>query len=154
MPIIRTWANSWATSERYKETHRLPCIFGCLNARDELSHYIQCEVLWTMIAACTGSRLEDLTITDAQKLCWCTPSLWSCKRLTVAFSVYHALRIGHGDRIHQLVHVQNFGQIHELLFEHAAWFAREQGIARRHPSQLRTNSAMAASLHCSGVELR
>ena len=30
--VIRTWGNSWSTSDRYHERVRLPCLFGCVGA--------------------------------------------------------------------------------------------------------------------------
>ena len=42
MRIIRTWCNGWATSHRFHETVRLPCLFGCIGATDSFSHYVHC----------------------------------------------------------------------------------------------------------------
>ena len=40
--VIKTWANAWTTSSRMHEHVRLPCVFGCQRASDDLSHYLVC----------------------------------------------------------------------------------------------------------------
>ncbi len=38
MRVIKSWVNSWATSDRYHEPVILPCLFGCVGAVDILDH--------------------------------------------------------------------------------------------------------------------
>jgi hypothetical protein len=57
MMFIKTITNSWSTSNRYHETIRLPCIFGCEGAKDTLKHYLSCDILWT--ATCSGLGLDS-----------------------------------------------------------------------------------------------
>ena len=42
--VIKTWTTSWATTYRSHETKRLPCLFGCVDASDDLPHYASCEL--------------------------------------------------------------------------------------------------------------
>ena len=59
MSVIKTWTNSWATSDRYHENEIFPCLLGChchskyqtpiSEARDALAHYYQCPVLRTFV---------------------------------------------------------------------------------------------------------
>ena len=44
--VLKTWANGWCTSGRFHETVHLPCLFGCVGARDEQSHYCMCPYLY------------------------------------------------------------------------------------------------------------
>ena len=102
MMIIKTWANSWSTSDRYHEETRLPCIMGCQcfvscedDAKDVLAHYLECPILWTVInsAALTLQRPQEGSAEC--RACLCNPTLNDFKRLVVAFNVYHSLRLGH-----------------------------------------------------------
>ena len=93
MALIRTWTNSWFTSYRMNEPVKLKCIFGC-DDRDDLSHYIGCEVLWTLVnsvcnaqACCLQSSVCcHLLLETAQ------PSSDDIVKLFLAFSCYHALK--------------------------------------------------------------
>ena len=38
--VIKTWANSWATSHRFHEACRLFYIFGCPDRVDSINHYV------------------------------------------------------------------------------------------------------------------
>ena len=38
MQVVKTWCNSWATSKRLHLLPLLPCVFGCSNQIDDLSH--------------------------------------------------------------------------------------------------------------------
>ena len=45
MRVVKTWTNSWATSDRYQEPEVLPCLFGCTGEEDVLEHYLVCPIL-------------------------------------------------------------------------------------------------------------
>ena len=47
MMYIKTMTNSWFTSKRLANAGvpQLNCIFGCVDCVDDLSHYLQCDVL-------------------------------------------------------------------------------------------------------------
>ena len=47
--VLKTWINSWATSHRFHERIRLPCLLGC-GSDDSLHHYLRCQRLWDLIA--------------------------------------------------------------------------------------------------------
>ena len=46
MQVIKTWVNSWSTSDRYHEDVLLPCLLGCADKPDDLQHYIHCPRIW------------------------------------------------------------------------------------------------------------
>ena len=39
---------AWTTSHRLHEINQLPCVFGCTDSKDTLSHYLVCPVLWQL----------------------------------------------------------------------------------------------------------
>ncbi len=49
MRVVKTWVNSWATSDRYHEAVRLPCLFGCRKL-DKLPHYVFCPILFFLVS--------------------------------------------------------------------------------------------------------
>jgi len=49
--VLKTCFNAWTTSSRMHSEHVLPCLFGCKDEKDILSHYLRCPVLWAPIAA-------------------------------------------------------------------------------------------------------
>ena len=46
LKVVKTWCNGWATSNRYHEAIRLPCLFGCNHESDAMEHYMQCPHLF------------------------------------------------------------------------------------------------------------
>ena len=87
MMVIKTWANSWSTSDCYHEETRLPCIMGCQcfvscedGAKDVLAHYLECPILWTVIhsAALTLQRPQEGSAEC--RACLCNPTLNDFKR--------------------------------------------------------------------------
>ena len=47
--VMKTLFNSWTTSDRMHSDCTLPCLFGCRNEKDILSHYLRCPTLWRAI---------------------------------------------------------------------------------------------------------
>ena len=47
--VLKTLFNSWTTSDRMHSDFKLPCLFGCRNEKDILSHYLGCPTLWRQI---------------------------------------------------------------------------------------------------------
>ena len=48
MRVLKTWVNSWATTHRCQEAMRFPCLFGCSDAKDSLTHYVMCPILFAL----------------------------------------------------------------------------------------------------------
>ena len=89
VPVIKTYFNSWATSSRYRETVRNPCIFGCL-APDNLRHYLLCECLWSQISAVTKIPMAEYD--PIARLGLIDFSLRDFQSLVLGFHTYHALK--------------------------------------------------------------
>ncbi len=88
MRVLKTWVNSWHTSDRYHESVRLPCIWGCADALDKLSHYVMCPYLFGLIkhffppaSHCPVERLGLVEPTREKMLC-----------VACTFGGYHAAR--------------------------------------------------------------
>ena len=52
--VLKTWSNAWCTSPRFHEERRLPCLLGCADALDSLTHYCKCKHIFDIV-----SRLVD-----------------------------------------------------------------------------------------------
>ncbi len=98
MAVIKSWANVWTTSARMNEDDKLPCVFGC-DDRDTLSHYIQCEPFWSVLITCSYRSEVLLHDSPLKRLCLLDPSLEQARLLTIAFSCYHALKLGHRELV-------------------------------------------------------
>jgi len=86
--VIKTWANAWATSYRYHEGIKLPCLFGCSESRDDLGHYYNCPhlfALWKFIAS-------DVDSEPLVRWGLVLPTNLSFLQTLCVFSAYHAVR--------------------------------------------------------------
>ena len=107
------------------EVRVLPCIFGC-EAVDSLGHYLCCDSLWTAVISHTGSSVELLQSCPATKLgLHGSPVAWM-RRVSVAFSCYHAIKLGHRDEVDSAVESGNPYQVHERLMNYARVFSLEE----------------------------
>ena len=88
MRVIKTWVNSWHTSDRYHESIRLPCIFGCADAVDKLAHYILCNNLHELIRG----FVPDYPTCTFQQLGLINPNQQFFKVMSCTFGGYHASR--------------------------------------------------------------
>ena len=87
MQVIKTWCNSWATSRRLHLETLLPCILGCPQGIDDLSHYIACPHIWN-IANTAFPRLGLHSALD--RLCIGSSCTASLRVLAATFQAYHA----------------------------------------------------------------
>ena len=86
--IIKTWTNAWATSHRCHETPILPCLFGCNDNIDSLSHYIMCPILFGLLSLLRPETLAlPLVRFGAQDIC-----RENLLTICCMFSAYHAIK--------------------------------------------------------------
>ena len=134
MIIIKTWANSWSTSDRYHEDHRFPCIFGCRShvqcdpkAKDVLSHYLDCPILWSLVYSARGDPL-NVVVSPLERACIWQPTRDSLERLVIAHQVYHALRLGYRELVVKAIKTKDFDALHvfacDLIHANIAEFPR------------------------------
>ncbi len=131
MVVIKTLAKSWSTTERYREDHRFPCIFGCED-KDDLRHYCACPVLWNFINSveCAPTELWDRSL--ATRACFVGATMDDLKRIVVAFKSYHAIRLGHPEAVLSAVQNGKFDHVHELLSQSVRYFCDELALYRMH----------------------
>ena len=91
MCVVKTWVNSWSTSYRYQERPLLPCLLGCQEGKDDLSHYVDCIqiqlALDDLLIAPPSHPLERIglqNVTRENILC-----------ASAVFSAYHAIKRSH-----------------------------------------------------------
>ena len=86
MCLFKTWIGGWTTSIRMHEETALECIFGCKDEPDELSHYLKCAPLWSIVGEVMGQpplfRIDE-------RIGVKEPSVFSVSCLAVAFHGYH-----------------------------------------------------------------
>ena len=148
MCVIKTWANAWTTSLRMHEAAELPCISGCQDCKDDLEHYLVCDPLWTIVISCSHGQSELLQASPHSKFGFpsCTfdltahgglaqaqfdqmpigdssPAWW--KRIAIAFSCYHAIKMSHRNEVLSCTESGNFCQVLDRLVEYACVFHRE-----------------------------
>ena len=91
MSWLKTSTNAWCTSSRMHESPILPCIFGCKDATDVLSHYLKCDILWSLICE---AFVGDLSPCLMSRMSFIEPTQRKLIHIACAFEMYHALKIG------------------------------------------------------------
>ena len=89
--VIKSWLNSWATTERLQLENRRSCIF-CCGGEDALHHYLRCEPLWSCVIHILGLPNECIDRSPAQRLGIVDTSLLSLLQIVIASRVYHAMK--------------------------------------------------------------
>ena len=127
MSVIKSWANAWTTSARMHEAYEFPCIFGCQGCEDDLEHYLVCDPLWTIVISCSSGQSELLHAGPHSKFGFpfSAHSIAWWKMLAIAFSCYHAIKMGHRDEVLFCSESGNFCQVLDRLLEYACVFSRE-----------------------------
>ena len=65
-------------------------IFGCIDAEDVLTHYLECPVLWQF--AREALSLQEDSIFLQSRLCIVEPRICKLRLLAFAHCLYHALK--------------------------------------------------------------
>ena len=85
--VIKSWSHSWCTSSRFHESPVLPCIFGCSDQEDMLSHYLSCEPVRTIISSVLRLPAVSIQECPAVRLNLISPSVFKAKVVAMAFHV-------------------------------------------------------------------
>jgi len=88
MRALKTWVNSWATSHRFHEAIRYPCLFGCEGAKDCLTHYVMCPILFALQV----QFLPDTPPCPLKRIGLIAPSRESMLRVACCFAGFHAVK--------------------------------------------------------------
>ena len=88
MKVVRSWSNSWATSHRFHERIRLPCLLGCTGELDSMSHYTKCPILFALIRVLR----PDTSPCHATRCGLVNHSAEELRSLACTYTAYHTLR--------------------------------------------------------------
>jgi len=86
---LRTIAGGWTTTKRMGEIHTLPCLFGCKDSVDELSHYMSCPILWNI---CNESYPGESSFVLEERISLRDPSIIKLGRLALACDIHHSMK--------------------------------------------------------------
>jgi len=117
MYVIKTFTNGWLTTCRMHENPVLPCIFGCNDCKDDLTHYLCCPTLWTLVGDIGPLPFDPAMMSVSHRLCLTNPSFDSFRVCGAACWLYHGLKIGERSRIDELVNLDKFADVCTLANE-------------------------------------
>ena len=85
---LKTIGGGWCTGVRLSSASDRSCIFGCLDSRDEVCHYLTCPILWQF--ANETSRIREDSIFFLNRICIIAPTSEKLKALAFCHSLYHS----------------------------------------------------------------
>ena len=88
MMVVKSWGNSWATSDRFHEAVLLPCLFGCNSGKDILQHYINCPWLFRIVSWLRPETSSDPLVRFGIK----DPSHEGLLSVACTFAGYHSIK--------------------------------------------------------------
>ena len=80
----------WTTSVGTHESVLLPCVFGCLDCRDEIRHYFTCPILWQL--AKEALNLMETSFDVGHRLCLTEGNINRVRLLGYCHILYHHIR--------------------------------------------------------------
>ena len=84
---LRSIVGAWCTSTRCKQIQGRPCIFGCVDGSDKISHYLECSILWQF--ARSSLKVNEQSVQFLSRLCVSDPSSDKLKLLAFSHALYH-----------------------------------------------------------------
>ena len=93
------------------EPIRLPCIFGCRGEHDQISHYLECQILWSIINEVFEGYVHPLAIGRVNYL---EPNASRVIVISAAFEIYHALKIGLRETVDHAIACKRFKEIYRV----------------------------------------
>ena len=82
-------AGAWCTTARMHSPCTWDCIFGCIDAREEVVHYLSCPILWHFAREILKIREDSIFL--GSRLCLVGRSISKLKLIAFVHSLYHAL---------------------------------------------------------------
>ena len=86
---LKSVAGAWCTSVRLSTYEDRGCCFGCTEARDEITHYLQCPILWQF--ARETFKMRESSICVFERMCLLSPSLHKLRIHACCHSLYHSV---------------------------------------------------------------
>ena len=111
MAWLKTVTNAWCTSYRMHEPDLLKCIFGCRGHNDDLSHYLECHVLWSHL---NEAFVGHVAPCKAGKVNYLNPTKQKVIIISSAFETYHALKISLKHVVVQALSTSRFAEINRI----------------------------------------
>jgi hypothetical protein len=127
MIALKTLLNTWCTQGRYHDCSADQCIFGCAGAVDDISHYASCERLWQ--ASAEAAQMPLSASVEERLLLHC-PVRQRLDVLVIAFTVYHAVKLGHPAAAAKAQRTSDFDEIQSLTASVAKAQAIKLGIGQ------------------------
>ena len=93
------------------EPKLLNCIFGCTDCKDRLSHYLICNILWSILDEAFSGEIAP---TSYSRVNYLTPSLKKIIIISAAFEIYHALKIGLRHEVDIAQSSRKFGEMYRI----------------------------------------
>ena len=88
----KTICGAWTTSHRMHEEFIKSCVYGCVDCKDTLCHYLECPVLWQLAREVVPLEVSSR---PAYRLSLVSPTKQSLNRLAIAFNLYHNSKNDH-----------------------------------------------------------
>ena len=130
MIYIKTMTNSWFTSRRLANAsvRQLSCIFGCEDCADDLSHYLQCQVIWCFV--CSAMKLDNSWasfdgIESIDRVGFPDPDPIHIYTVCIMFKCYHAIRTDYATLLDRCISHNDFSEIHSKTIFLARLFASD-----------------------------
>ena len=86
---LKSISGGWTTAVRLSIHEGRGCCFGCTDARDEITHYLQCPILW--LFARESLKAEEESICCFERLGLLNPTPLKLKLLSFCHSLYHTV---------------------------------------------------------------
>ena len=105
--VVNTWANSWATSRRYAEVPKFPCMLGChaynsassqVNELDDLAQYLNCMAIRSILTFILPEIASECSpgLFGLDNICVfmgvAVPRVEAFQTLVCLFYAYHSLK--------------------------------------------------------------
>jgi len=87
---LKAIGGAWTTTARMPEPVKWPCVFGCLDCRDEIRHYMQCPVLWQLAREALSISEQQFTL--GHRLCFIDCSVDKLRLLAYTHLLYHTIK--------------------------------------------------------------
>jgi hypothetical protein len=127
MMYIKTMTNSWFTSRRLANAGvpKLNCIFGCEDCADDLSHYLQCQIIWVLV--CSAMKLDNTwaSLDGIDRVGFPDPDPIHLFTVCVMFKCYHAIRNDYATILDGCIAHNDFSEIHSKTIFLARLFASD-----------------------------
>ena len=87
---LKAVGGGWTTSVRMHESVLLPRVFGCLECKDELRHYLTCPNLWQL--AREALSLMETSLDVGHRLCYTKVNTNRVRFSGYCHTLYHHIR--------------------------------------------------------------